>query len=505
MSVFKRLSSLCGSTVSILGSAGIATALAGCASVGPDFVAPQVPAPAGYREWHGGDDSLTAPVPSGSAHTIALQWAELGDATLQALLRRAAVTNADVQTSAVRVLQARTLERTAAAERGPTLSGWAGETRERFSESGASTRLVSAIPGADHTQILSILGEPFTVFQAGFDASWELDLWGRVRRSVQAAHAQSAQAEADSRQMRLVIAAELAKTYFQLRSTQRQLAIAQQEWTSGRDSEDVLRARTDGGLADETPWLRQRAQDQQLEAAVEQLRAREASTLNRLTLLCGDRPGALNAMLAQLPADAGIALPDLALGVPGELVRNRPDVQSAEQRLAAATANVGIAVADLYPRITLGASFGFESLKADQLSDWASRQWTIGPSLSLPVFDSGRRRATVQLRELQQQEAAIAFQHVVLQAWHEVDDSIASYRAEQVVLAAAVRHVRDSEASHSIAQARFLGGLTDDLPALAADRDLSQARRAQAQSSERLETSLVGIYKALGDLPERDK
>jgi NodT family efflux transporter outer membrane factor (OMF) lipoprotein len=358
--------------------------------------------------------------------------------------------------------------------------------------------LVSAIPGVDHTQILSILGEPFNVLQMGFDASWELDLWGRVRRNVQASQAQSAQAEADARQMRLVVAAEVAKTYFQLRSAQRQRAIAQLEWKSGRDSEGLLRARADGGLADETTWLRQNAQNQQLEATLEQLKAREAGTLNRMTLLCGDPPGALNALLAPQATDTDLALPYLTVGVPAELARNRPDVASAEQRLVAATANIGVAVADLYPRVTLGASFGFESLKSDQLSDWASRQWTIGPSLNLPLFDSGRRRATVQLRELQQQEAAIAFQHVVLQAWHDVDDSISTYRAEQVVQDAAMQRVRASETSDSIAQARFENGMTDDLVALAADRELSEARLAQVQSRERLETSLVGVYKSLG-------
>ncbi|MDQ2929080.1 MAG: RND transporter, partial [Pseudomonadota bacterium] len=155
-------------SASTLASAAVATALAGCASVGPDFVAPQVPSPASYRDWHGGDDSLAAPAQAGPAHAFEPRWTALGDDTLQLLLRRSAATNADLQTSAIRVLQARALERTAAAERGPTLSGRAGETRERLSETGASTRLVSAIPGVDHTQILSVLGEPFTAFQAGF-------------------------------------------------------------------------------------------------------------------------------------------------------------------------------------------------------------------------------------------------------------------------------------------------------------------------------------------------
>jgi NodT family efflux transporter outer membrane factor (OMF) lipoprotein len=483
-------------------AAFLAAALGACATVGPDVVPPVVDAPDRYADWHGGAPELAAPDEAARVLPFAARWNALGDAGLQALLRRAAQANHDVQASALRVLQARALERTARAGGGPALAAAAGATRERLSEDGAGTRLVSAIPGADHAQVLSALAEPFTVWQAGFDASWEPDFWGRVRRSVEAAQAQGLQAEADARQMRLVVAAEVARGWFELRSSQRQLAIARGERDAGRESEQLLRARADEGLVDESAWLRQHAQDEQLEVSIARLSAREAAGIDRLALLCGERPGALDAQLAPVQDDPGWAAPDLGLGVPGELARRRPDVASAEQRLAAATAAIGIAMAELYPRVTLGARFGYESLQADRLADWSSRQWSIGPSLDLPLFDGGRRRATVRLRELQQQEAAVAFRKTVLAAWHDVDTSVSAYRAEQAALAAAQRRVDDAEAALGLARARAEGGLTDDLPALAALRELAEARLAREQGRERVETALVAVWKALGEGPE---
>jgi outer membrane protein TolC len=217
-----------------------------------------------------------------------------------------------------------------------------------------------------------------------------------------------------------------------------------------------------------------------------------------LTLLCGQPPGALNADLAPVQLAATSVVPDLSLGLPSEMLRGRPDIAAAEARLAAATANIGVAVADLYPRITIGATFGFESLHANQITDWGSRQWSIGPSLSIPVFDHGRRRSVIELRERQQQEAAIGYQQTVLKAWHEVDDAISAYVAETRNGEVARRRVRDAEEARAISAARYEKGMTDYLPSLAADQTLLQARRAQAESAGRVRTQLVAVYKALG-------
>ena len=172
---------------------------------------------------------------------------------------------------------------------------------------------------------------------------------------------------------------------------------------------------------------------------------------------------------------------------------------AAEARLHAATASIGIAMADLYPRIVLGASFGLESVGTSQLGDWGSRQWSVGPSLSLPLFDHGRRRATVTLRQLQQQEAAVAFQQTVRQAWHDIDDAVATYRAETRRDAQLQARLRDSEAEARLARGRYESGLTHVLPVLGADAAVLAAQGELAQSGARVDTALVAVYKALGD------
>jgi outer membrane protein TolC len=222
--------------------------------------------------------------------------------------------------------------------------------------------------------------------------------------------------------------------------------------------------------------------------------------MNQITLLCGAEPGGLNEELAATPATGpAAALPDLRLGLPSELARRRPDVAAAEARLHAATANIGIAVADLYPRITLGATFGLESVGSGQFGDWGSRQWTVGPSLSIPIWDQGRRRSTIDLRELQQQEAAVAYQQAVLKAWHEVDDAISAYVAETQRHARLAERVRNGADDARLAQARYAHGLTSYLPVLSTSATVIDAERDLTDSTARARTALAALYKALGD------
>jgi outer membrane protein TolC len=192
-------------------------------------------------------------------------------------------------------------------------------------------------------------------------------------------------------------------------------------------------------------------------------------------------------------------LPDLKLGLPSELARRRPDIAAAEARLHVATASVGIAMADLYPRISLGATFGYEAADSDKFGEWGSRQWSVGSNLSIPLFDHGRRRSTVNLRQLQQQDAAVAYQRTVLKAWHEVDDAISSYTAETQRSVQMQERVKTSEEEAKLAQARYTNGLTTYIPVLIATTTLLGAQSDQAESTARVDTALAAIYKALGD------
>jgi len=360
--------------------------------------------------------------------------------------------------------------------------------------------MVNALGGANSAPLLRLLSEPFTLYDAGFDASWEPDLWGRVARSEESARASVDAQAALLRQARLGLKAEVARNYFQVRLTQRQLQLLDQEQAALAQSVALLEAQVRNGLADESALLRQRQQLAALAAAFPAVRAQQAQALNQLTLLCALAPGALNERLASQPdAATPVELPDLQLGLPEALARRRPDIAAAEARLHAATASVGVAAADLYPRIVLGASFGTESVGSSHFGEWGSRQWSVGPSLSLPLFDRGRRRANIELRTLQQQEAAVAFQQVVLKAWHEVDDAVSAYVAESQRQQQLQQRAEAAQAEQRLAQTRQQQGLSSALPVLADTTQALEAQRELADSRARRQTALAAVYKALGE------
>jgi len=343
-----------------------------------------------------------------------------------------------------------------------------------------------------------VLSDPHDMFQAGFDASWELDFWGRVRRSIEAADADEAASRALLAQAQLSVQAELARHYFQLRSVQSQLRLARADIAAGAETRELVAARADGGLTTDLDVTRQDAQLADVRARLPQLLSQEAAEMNQITLLLGERPGALQGELASPPdAVSAAALPDLSLGLPSDVALRRPDIRSAEAQLHAATASIGVAVADLYPRITIGASLGLNSVDASTFTDWGSRQWQIGPSLQLPIFDGGRRRATVTLRKLQAQQAAVAYQQTILKAWQEIDDALSAYTAERQRNAQLVLKERSSRDAFQLAGVRYQHGLTDFLVQLDAQRTLLQAQRDYAESSGRLAIALVSISKAL--------
>jgi len=473
--------------------------MAGCTVVGPDFVAPATVAPEHWSDQHGGAPALAAP-PAASATPPADRWAVFGDPELTRLQALALQANADAKSAALRLLQARAMQATVSAQRGVQVAVQAGVSRQRQSEFGSASRLVNAIGGAGTPQLLNVLSSPFTLYQAGFDASWEPDLWGRVLRSEEAAQAGTDEQQAALRQVQLGVAAELARAYFVLRAAQRQHMLARDELASAQEIEGLLQAQFRNGLSDESALIRQRSQVAALRALLPSLQAQEAQAINQITLLCGTDPGSLNdALAAARMAGTAVPLPDLRLGLPSELAHHRPDVAAAEARLHAATADIGIAVADLYPRITLGASFGLESVGSAKFGDWGSRQWTVGPSLSLPLWDQGRRQSTITLRRLQQQEAAVAYQQVVLKAWHEVDDAVSAYVAETRREVQFTERTRNAQEEEALARVRHADGLTSYLPVLTAAIAVTDAQRDLADSQARVRTALAALYKALGD------
>jgi len=472
----------------------------GCAAVGPDFQASQPPTPADFAQWHGGSAQLLEQRPQASAAPVPT-WAKLQDAALTQLLARAVQANADVRTAALRLAESRALRASAGAALQPQLSAGANTNRLRLSQSSDSTRAMTALlPAAQQAQAMGALTQPYTSNQAGLDFAWEIDLWGRVRRGIEAADAQLDASAALLAQVRWSVQAEVARRYFELRGAQRQLALTQRDIAAAEELLALVRARADGGQTTDLDVTRQQSLLADLRARQPQLWAQEALAANALTLLLAQPPGALQTLLAP-PAgenDSSPTWPDLSLGLPTDVARRRPDIAQAEALLHAATANTGVAVADLYPRFTLGAHLGLQTLGSGGFGSWGNRTWSIGPSLQLPIFDNGRRRATLTVRRLQQQQAAIAYHQTVLQAWHEIDNALNAYSAERTRNAQLTEKQASSHAALALAKARHENGLTDFLTQLDAQRTLLAAQRERADSDTQLGLAWNAIIKALG-------
>jgi NodT family efflux transporter outer membrane factor (OMF) lipoprotein len=363
-------------------------------------------------------------------------------------------------------------------------------------------RLIDAIGFPNRDALARLIAEPFNFYQLGFDASWEPDLWGRVGRSIEAADADVARQAALLDLARLSLASDVARHYLELRTTQRLIRLAREDIAALDDRLGLLEAWLRAGVVGHLDLERQRADAAGLRAQLPPLLAQEAASANRIALLLGERPGALRAELAPAAAGAPLGLPDLpdlALGLPSEVARRRPDIRAAEARLHSATAGIGIARASVYPSIMLGARAGYESYLGGEFLDWGSRSWSVGLTVDLPLFDRGRRISVVQLRELQQQEAAVAYQRTVLQAWQEIDEALNGYTAERQQGAELQARVDSANEAYRLSRARYDGGAIDFIAVLDSQRGLLQARRDLATSQGRLGGWFVTINKAIGN------
>jgi NodT family efflux transporter outer membrane factor (OMF) lipoprotein len=467
--------------------------------MGPDFVAPVPESPDDWTSWRSADPSLVAPVASDAA-VPADWWKAYNDPVLDGLVRDALVASPDLKTATLHFAQAQVQRSVASSGALPQVSASADVSRQRQSEYGAGTRLFDAL-GSDRDALASFLSQPFTLYRGGLDASWELDLWGKVRRSIEAADAGVQQQGALLDLTRLTVVSEVAQVYFDLRTSQRQIALTREDIALLRDRVGLVRARVEGGIEDHKELDTQQATLHGLEASLPALLAREAAQANAIAVLLGQRPGSLTQRLEPVGQGAIALPPDLSLGLPSEIAQRRPDVRAAEARLHAATAQVGVAIADLYPSIRLGGGFGLESYRSQNLFDWASRTWSIGPSLSLPLFDGGRRRGTVKLRKLEQREAAVGFQQAVLRSWQEIDDALNRLASEREQHARLLARLDNAGSVLDLARASYDSGAINYLGVIDAWRAQIQAERDLTDNEGRLRADYVLVNKAIGNTP----
>lgn len=495
-STLSKNRSVC-AAISIAWSVSVVLAVAGCAA-GPDFNATQPQAPQDWTQWRSLMPELHAAAGGENAISPEQGWSVYDDAVLRQFQQMALAGNADLRTAALNYAQSVLQRRIAGSDYGPDLDLQAGISRSRLSESSAATRVAQALPTGIGQNALHVLSEPYTLRQAGFDASWEPDLWGRVRRSVEASSADVAASSALLDDAQLSILSEVARNYFEWRALASQIDLAGRQIGNAQTRLALVRARNARGLIDNSPVATRQATLAVLQASLPGLEARQAAALNQLAILLERRPVEIEPLLSSTQGQSVVALPDLSAGLPSELARRRPDIAASEARLHAATARVGIAVADLYPRITLGGNLGYESTIGPKFGDWGSRTWSVGASLDLPIFDMGRRRTTVGLRDLQAQEAAVAYQHTVLSAWQDLDDALSRYGAERLRNGASRQRVESTAKVYRLAIARHARGQTNQIAVLDAEQDYLVAEQDLAVSDGALRQSLAVVIKAAG-------
>lgn len=479
----------------------ISAILGACQSVGPDYERPISETPQQWQDLNASTANATETDLRRNGQTVSMLegFALFKEDALTRLQERALANNQDLQIALLRFAQSRLQRNSVTTQNQPQLVASGAATQQRQSESGSATRLFGAIAPPSQTQeLIDYISDPFALYQLGFDASWEPDLWGRVSRSVEAADARVDLAGANLAQWQLGLLAEVARHYFELRGAQNQAQLLQQDIARNTQILELLEVRERAGLDNAVERERQQIVLAQLRTQEAPLAQQQTGALNALSLLLGQTPGSLSDELASTQQWSIADMPDLALGVPSDVVNSRPDIQASEARLRETTAQIGIAKADLYPRITLGAGLGLESLQSGELADWGSRQWSIGPRFSLPIFDQGRRKTSVMLRELQQQEAAIAYQQVVLSAWHEVDNAISRYSAERQQREALQSKLEHQQQALDLARASYRNGLSNNIGALNQEQSMANVQRELVQSDTRLALDLVGLFKSLG-------
>jgi len=470
--------------------------MAGCSldSVGPDFAPPVPSLPAtsffGKAKPVALPEGTAAPLPAADPRW----WAKFRDPQLTRLEERAVAGNLDLRRASAVIAQGYFQRGVAIAAALPTLSG-----SGRYSHGELLTQNISG-SGALGDVANSLSGTPlppFSVYTSGLNASWELDLWGRVRRQIEASEAQIEVSENDRRGMLLSMLAEVARNYIQLRGIQDQIAIANENLKSATEILNLTHARTEKGLVTGLDQENAAAQVESVKASLPQLHTQEIQAMNQLALLIDEAPGALQKDLAR-----GRAIPPapahVPLGLPSDLARRRPDIRQAEAQLHAATANIGVAVADFYPSVKLNGSLGYDGLEAQNMFKATALQYMVGPQVSVPLFQGGRLRSTLQLREAQQAEAAIAYQKVVLQAWHDVVNAMVAFRDEQKRRDRLKAQVDHAKQVLSLSRTRYSDGVTEFLTVLDAERSLFAAQQQLAVSTTNVSLDLVQLYRALG-------
>ena len=454
-------------------AAAVASVMLAACAVGPDYRQPDTKVSEKFED--------TGSKLYSNEDAVGDFWKNFNDPVLERLVNDAIASNYDVRIAMARVAEARALRRGAAFDLAPSIEGTGGYTKSRIAAA-------QTLPGAPRDSEL---------YDAGFDAVWELDLFGRVRRGVEASHAAYGAAQAGARDALVTVTAEVTRTYFELRGFQLELDVAHRNVTNQQATLDVAQARLDAGTGTELDTSRAQAQLSATLGTIGPLEAAVSRSSHRLSVLIGQEPTALTAELAP-PKDLPV-LPGLVpVGDPAGLLRRRPDIRVAERQLAGATAGVGIAVADLFPRVTFTGSVGYAATSSGDLRDSGSDTYLIAPGLSWGIFDLGHVQARIGAANARKQGALLNYEKTVLQALEETEDSLVTHSRARDRLVHDEAAFRASNTAADLARVRYENGASDFLQVLDAERTLLESEDRLARSRTEAATSLIAVYKSLG-------
>jgi len=448
--------------------------IVGCA-VGPNYSTPKVSVPESWSELQQKGEAKPA--------SIIQWWKAFNDPALDSLITRAVKSNLDLRVAEARVREARFQSGVVAADLWPSANTSASYSRSRRSLG------ISTIPPKAKVKR--------DLYEAGFDASWEIDLFGGKRRAIEAARADIDAAVENQRDVLITLLAELARNYIEVRGSQRRLEIVCKNIKAQQETVEITRVRYKAGLSSELDAVQAEALLATTQSQIPLLKNAMKQAIHRIGMLLGQEPGNL---LGELSKEAPIphAPPVVPVGLPSDLLRRRPDVRRAERELAAATARIGVATADLFPKFSLTGDFGLQTENLNAFSLSHSRFWSIGPTVRWPIFEAGRIRANIKVQNARQEQSFLSYEKAVLASLEDVENAIAAYNMEYV------RHQNLSEAVNAnrravdLASELFTGGLVNFLNVLDAERSLYRSEDELVQSERTVSLNLVILYKALG-------
>jgi NodT family efflux transporter outer membrane factor (OMF) lipoprotein len=454
-------------------SALLVLLLAGCA-VGPDYVPPDVPSPGEWStELQGG---LTTERPDSRA--LADWWTTLNDPVLTSLIERAIEGNLDLREAVARIREARARRGISKADLFPSVDAAGSRTRSRSSEATGG-------------------GTERNFYSTGFDAAWELDVFGGVRRSVEAADADLDASEENLHDVLVTLLAEVALNYVDMRTFQARLSIAEANLDAQEETYGLVTARFEAGLTSQLDLEQARYNLENTRAQIPTLKTGLDRAKNRLAVLLGKSPGAVGVELSEREPIPVTPI-EIAVGVPADTLRQRPDVRRAERQLAAQTARIGVATAELYPKFTLSGSIGLDSPSFDTLFRTGSRTFRYGPSFSWRVFEAGRIRQNIEVQNALQEQLLTRYEATILAALEEVENALIAYASEQSRRGHLIKASQAAQIAADLAETQYSSGLIDFQTVLDAQRSLLSLQDQLSVSEGEVTSDLIRLYKALG-------